>query len=291
MLEIKHLRTLLSLHEQGSLTKAALALSTSQSALSHQIKELESKLAGPVYLRKSQPLTFTDNGLKIIELAKNVLPKIEQTVNQLTPEKARSNYSIGFACHACFQWVVPIIQMVEQESPTTVFDYHGEQFSDCLSLDLLFSDDKPSHCKYHYAELGQFEQVLTVNKSHPLAHHSQIIPEDLANETLLTYPLPAHQLDAFRRFLSPAKISPKHLRSVSNTLTMLQMVNANYGVAIMPNWLINNSQHSEITTISLGPKPLLKKLYIRIKPAIAHHFAIKQLIHASQQKFNQLLAS
>ncbi|WP_428845822.1 helix-turn-helix domain-containing protein [Klebsiella pneumoniae] len=40
-IELKHLQTLLALRKTGSLTRAAAAMQLTQSALSHQIKQLE----------------------------------------------------------------------------------------------------------------------------------------------------------------------------------------------------------------------------------------------------------
>jgi LysR family transcriptional regulator for metE and metH len=44
MIELRHLRTLAALRETGSLVEAAEKVFLTQSALSHQIKDLEHKL-------------------------------------------------------------------------------------------------------------------------------------------------------------------------------------------------------------------------------------------------------
>jgi len=82
MFELKHLRSLLALKSQGSLAAAADALHISQSALSHQLTELELRLARPLFLRKSRPLRFTADGMKLVALAESVLPPIDELVCQ-----------------------------------------------------------------------------------------------------------------------------------------------------------------------------------------------------------------
>ena len=73
MLEIRHLKTLIALRETGSLVEAAERVFLTQSALSHQLKELESKLECELFIRKSRPLRFSEAGKRLLLLADDVL--------------------------------------------------------------------------------------------------------------------------------------------------------------------------------------------------------------------------
>ena len=55
MIDIKHLKTISTLKETGSLVNTARELFLTQSALSHQIKDLENKLDCQLFERKTQP--------------------------------------------------------------------------------------------------------------------------------------------------------------------------------------------------------------------------------------------
>ena len=66
MIEIKHLKTLSTLHNTGSLVEAARHLHLTQSALSHQLKELEGRLNCSLFIRKSRPIRFTISGLRLL---------------------------------------------------------------------------------------------------------------------------------------------------------------------------------------------------------------------------------
>lgn len=52
MLDIRHLKTLVALRDAGSLVEAAERLHLTQSALSHQFKEMEDRLGMPLFVRK-----------------------------------------------------------------------------------------------------------------------------------------------------------------------------------------------------------------------------------------------
>ena len=58
-IDLRHLRTLIALRDTGSLVEAAERVFLTQSALSHQIKELETRLGCSVFIRKTRPVRFT----------------------------------------------------------------------------------------------------------------------------------------------------------------------------------------------------------------------------------------
>ncbi|WP_231731621.1 LysR family transcriptional regulator [Colwellia sp. TT2012] len=58
--------------------KAAEVLFSSQSALSHQIKDLEQRLNTPLFIRNTSPVEFTKAGKLLLNLGEEILPKIKQ---------------------------------------------------------------------------------------------------------------------------------------------------------------------------------------------------------------------
>lgn len=83
MIELKHLRTLDALEQTGTISKAAIKLHLTQSAISHQLAELEQRLGHTLFIRKSEPLTFTEQGNVLLDLAKQVLLMVEQATAYL----------------------------------------------------------------------------------------------------------------------------------------------------------------------------------------------------------------
>ena len=77
ILEIRHLRTLRAIEETGSLAGAARLISLTQSALSHQLKQLEAYYEIPLFARDTRPMTLTETGHKLLDLANDILPRID----------------------------------------------------------------------------------------------------------------------------------------------------------------------------------------------------------------------
>src|SRR5260221_12546800 len=82
-LELRHLETLLALAECGSLSKAAARLFLTQSALSHQLKALESHYGAALVETNVRPLRFTAIGHRLVTLAKAVLPQVAEAGREL----------------------------------------------------------------------------------------------------------------------------------------------------------------------------------------------------------------
>ena len=78
-IELRHLRTLAALRDTGSLVEAADRVFLTQSALSHQLKELESRIGCSLFVRKTRPVRFTSAGNRLLRLADEVLPRVHGT--------------------------------------------------------------------------------------------------------------------------------------------------------------------------------------------------------------------
>jgi LysR family transcriptional regulator for metE and metH len=69
----------------------ALREHLSQSAISHQIKQLEDRYSAPLFERKSQPLRLTPSGERLYFLAWSLLAQVaqaERDIAQVTQSKA-----------------------------------------------------------------------------------------------------------------------------------------------------------------------------------------------------------
>ncbi|MFP3499980.1 LysR substrate-binding domain-containing protein, partial [Pseudomonas sp. SIMBA_059] len=71
-----------------------------------------------------------------------------------------------------------------------------------------------------YVPLFTYEAMLAVANQHALASKPYIVPQDLLDQTLITYPVERDRLDIFTRFLEPADIEPAAVRTSELTVMM-----------------------------------------------------------------------
>ncbi|WP_406733661.1 LysR substrate-binding domain-containing protein [Vibrio scophthalmi] len=261
MIELKHLRTLTSLRETGSLTATATSLHLTQSALSHQIKDLESRLGGQLFLRKTRPVKFTSEGEILLRLADDIMPRLAKAENELASLKEDVNGRLHMAieCHSCFQWLMPALKEYQVTWPSVTLDFSSgfgfEPLPALMSgeLDLVITSDIQPRSEVHFEPLFDFEMRLITAVNHPLANKTQIKPQDLADQTMISYPVQKQRLDVVKHFLQPAGVEPAKWKQCDNTLMLVQMVSAGLGVAALPNWAISEfSRQGLISSVPLG---------------------------------------
>ncbi len=244
MIDIRQLRTLKAIQDAGSLAAASERLFLTQSALSHQLRELESTLDAPVLIRKTRPPRFTPVGERLLALADVVLPALRQAerdIGKLNSGQA-GRLIMAIECHSCFEWLMPTINSFRQHWPEVELDFqsgfHGDA-QDSLregELDCVVTSNPGEHEGLCFEPLFEYESVLVLGNGHPLNERAQIRPEDLAGETLITYPVDAGRLDIFQHFLTPAGVMPARMRHTELTLMMVQLVASGRGVCALPNW-------------------------------------------------------
>jgi len=267
MFELKHLKTLTTLESMGNIKKTAESLFTSQSALSHQIKELEHRLNAALFIRNSNPILFTKQGKLLLDLAKKILPLVDKTHKELvTPSPSSTVLKVAIACHACFQWLIPLSEQLKKSKVVLEIEFVDQVFSNKnqQQTDILFTDENDYEDDYNYQKIGQFELVAVVSKSHINAVKPYLVAKDFRTEVLLTYPIKPQQLDIFKLLLDKSNDLPKSIKQVNNSHIILQMVAARMGITTMPDWLVNSlTKQSLVQSIPLTKTGIFKTLYAR----------------------------
>ena len=77
-LEVRHLQLVAAVADVGSLTRAGDRLHLTQSALSHQLRDIESRLGAALFLRVGKRLVLTPAGERLLESARDVLDRLRQ---------------------------------------------------------------------------------------------------------------------------------------------------------------------------------------------------------------------
>ncbi len=273
-LELRHLRMLEALVESGNLSRAAQRLHLTQSAISHQVKQMEQHYGVSLFERKTQPLRLTLAGQRLHALALALLAQVaeaERDIARIVQGRA-GKLRVAVECHTCFEWLMPAMDVFREHWPEVELDLVSGFHADPLLLlredraDLaVVSEWRKEDMTYH--PLFGFEIVGIVSTQHPLAYKEYLSARDFAEETLVTYPVPEEMLDVMRGFLKPRGIEPKR-RTAELTVAILQLVASRRGIAALPNWAVQSYlQTGYVLGKRLGKNGLFGELYAVTLPA------------------------
>ena len=291
-IEIRHLRTLVALRETGSLVEASERVFLTQSALSHQIKELEGRVGCPLFLRKTRPVRFTSAGNRLLELADEVLPRLHNAEIDLQRLAGGETGRIIMAieCHSCFEWLLPAIDTYRDQWSDVELDISsGFHFAPLPALargdlDLVITADPVDEPGIHYFPLFSYEAQLAVSKTHSLVDKAWAEPTDLADQVVITYPVDQDRLDLFTGFLRPAGIEPERVRHAELTTMIVQLVASGRGVTCLPNWaLFEYLQNEYVVVRSLGEEGIWPTLYAAVRQDQAESPFMTAFIEVAKQ--------
>ena len=262
-IDSRHLRLVSELLATGSATAAAKRLGVTQSAVSHQLRELENRLGCAVCSRIGKRLVLTPAGSRLLQAADAVLPELRRAAEDV--RRMRDGRSgilrLCAQCHTGYHWLPPLIRTFQAQHPSIEVDVAVQHTNDPLdallrgALDLALVTDPVDDRRLDVSTLFTDEHVAVVAPGHAWAAQKFVTPQQLGAETLLLYsPSPAESFTV-RRILKPAGVQPARLRFVQLTEAILEMVQADLGVSVMPKWAIQPAlSRGDVRTVRITPR-------------------------------------
>jgi DNA-binding transcriptional LysR family regulator len=131
--DLVDLNAFLAVAEEQSFTRAAARLGTSQSALSHTVRRLETRLKVRLLTRTTRSVAPTEAGERLLATLRPAIDSIGGELSRLSElsEKPAGTIRITTADHAARTIIWPVLQRLLPDYP----DVHVE-----LSIDSAFSD-------------------------------------------------------------------------------------------------------------------------------------------------------
>lgn len=270
MIETRHMRSLLAIAEAGKLAPAAQRVHLTPSALSHQIRALEAHYGVALFERSArQGLRFTAAGERLLQLAQEVTTLVGGAERDLVRLQGdtRGELRVALECHTCFDWLMPVMHEFRRRWSEVEVDLVAGFHPDPLGLladgqaDLVIGSRPPRRRGLHVVPLFRFEILVVLPTDHRLARRRLLQPQDLAGETLITYPVPEQRIDLIRELLVPAGIRLPR-RTAELTVAIVQLVASRRGIAALPNWGVRSYvDHDYVSAKRIGRHGLWSELY------------------------------
>ncbi|HEY8935181.1 MAG TPA: LysR family transcriptional regulator [Cyclobacteriaceae bacterium] len=272
-MEIRYLKLVRAIVEEGSMANAIEKLHLTPSALSHQLREAELQLGTKIFHRVNKKLILTEAGEKLLAASHIILKELDKVQREIKEIISGENgvIRISTECYTSYHWLPALLKKFHIEFPSIevriVFEATHRPIQKLLQgqIDLAITSDPIVNDQIEYIELFRDEMVALVSELHPWISKEYVTAEDFKNENLIIHSEPLDTVTVYERVLKPANVQPKNITILPLTEASVEMVKADMGVLVMPRWALKphlNSNH--VKTVKVTSEGLHRQQFIAL---------------------------
>jgi LysR family transcriptional regulator for metE and metH len=244
-LEIRHLRLVAAVADCGSLTRAGDRLHLTQSALSHQLRDIESRLGAALFLRVGKRLVLTPAGERLLASAREVLARLQQTEHDIR-EMGRDHAGVlrlTTECYTCYHWLPPLLIRYRRRFPRVEVRIDvgatGRPVENLIAgkIDLAIVSSPVTDRRLVTRPVFADELKVMASRHHRFAQQTHVKLSEMRDETLFLYP-PKEESTVLQEVLMPAGAVPARIEEVLLTEAITELVKAGLGVAVLAPWSV-----------------------------------------------------
>jgi DNA-binding transcriptional LysR family regulator len=248
MEDVHLLKSFLAVAENLSFTRAAETLFLTQSAVSHQIADLERTLGVELFIRHGRTIELTSAGRVLAERARRIFADLADAraavVAAARPDLGRLR--IGASAAAC-QYLIPeslrefrecfpsySLAITPGDSPLV-----AERVTDG-SIDLGILIKPEQRLKLQYFDLFDDELGFVVSALHPWAKAGRVEKKDLARQRMVFYSRNSSTFRIVERYFVRMKTPLPDWIELGSMEAIKELVKLGLGVSLMAKWICRN---------------------------------------------------
>jgi DNA-binding transcriptional LysR family regulator len=243
-MELHQLRCFVMVAEELHFGRAAKRLFMTQPPLSRQIQLLERSLGVILLERSNRQVSLTVAGQHFLRDARHVLTYTERAGNsarRLAHGEA-GQVLLGFTAVSGYNLIPRLLEQAAQVLPDVGFELHemvsGAQTEALASsmIDIGFVRRVVPRPGLDYQLVCREPLLVAMSVNHPLTRHTEIAIADLDQQPFVMYSPDEGRYfyDCIVGLFAVAGVSPRYLHYLGQTHSILGLVRAGLGLAIVP---------------------------------------------------------
>ncbi|HEU0029104.1 MAG TPA: LysR family transcriptional regulator [Kofleriaceae bacterium] len=270
-LEVRHLRLVRAIADEGSVTRAAGRLHLSQSAVSHQLLDLERDLGTRLFDRIGKRMVATSAGTRLIEAAARLLGELAELERALDGTKrSRVPLRVTTSCFTSYHWLPAALSHFASAHPEVEIEVVIEATRRAVpalaadEVDLAIVTDPPRDDGWRRELVIDSELVALASPDHPVierVRRGALRWSALRDHELLVYDISDadyQRLDtavreAWRHESGERLASPVAVRKVPLSEALLELVRTGNGIGIVDRWTVAPHLGRGLRALPLSP--------------------------------------
>ncbi|WP_206606850.1 LysR family transcriptional regulator [Pseudomonas ovata] len=243
-MELHQLRCFVMVAEELHFGRAAQRLFMTQPPLSRQIQLLERSLGVQLLDRNNRQVRLTVAGRQFLRDAQHLLAYTEQasdSARRLASGEA-GQLVLGFTAVSGYNLIPELLSQAGQALPDIGFELHEMVSSDQTEalaanmIDIGFVRSADPRQGWSYQLASREPLMVVMPTGHPLAERAQLSVSDLVHHPFIMYSAKEGRYfyDCIVGLFATAGVSPRYLYYLKQTHSILGLVRAGLGIAIVP---------------------------------------------------------
>jgi DNA-binding transcriptional LysR family regulator len=225
-----------------SFRKASLSLYVTEGAVSHQIKDLESRLEKKLFERSNKKTILTPEGEDLFTLITPIIERLENVVDEFQEKSGVLRGKIRIASFEAmllhiFPTYLDQFRKAFPECEILLFSVAGKQLRSMLlsgEVDLGFGSIENLSDGIVARELWQFDRYVITPLGHPLSKKKQMTIHDVAKYPIVMPDKEGTSGQALDRKLRTHNPSLKVTVEAGNWDVVMKYVELGFGVSVLP---------------------------------------------------------
>jgi DNA-binding transcriptional LysR family regulator len=258
-MEIRQVDYFLTIVETGSFSAAAVEQNISQSSLSKRIIALEEELGVILFDRSTRKVTLTDAGLAFLDHARNLDTVYQTMLNDLNFFKSDAKTLSVATIPVLTQYgITTRIASFRDQNPDIKLSIHeldGLNILPALAkrrFDLAFvRHNYIDPVMYNCLEVCKDKLLVVVSKKHRHAGKKSLAIRDLKGDNFIVFDNVTMLHKLVRDECHKAGFEPTVFYSSHRKVSVIGLVEANIGIALIPEKVYEYHKNPEVTAIPL----------------------------------------
>lgn len=292
------LRTLLMVTECQNFTRAAEALSMTQPAVSHHIRQLEDELGATLFLRGKGGLKLTPQGEIAVKYARRMAALEDKMRTELAGQSHRNiTLRVGITHTAesnitaevlakCSGWDHGFNLVMITDTASNLYTMLGN-----YELDLAIVEGSMSAAAFCSTVLDTDELVCVVAPEDPLAQQRTITLAELKRQRMiLRLPTSATRVlfDSTLRSLNDSPENYNIVMEVDNIATIKDLIRKNLGVSVLPRSACTHElSKGQLRALSIGNLSMVRETRL----VYPRDFAQQEVLDTITRVYRETLSS
>ena len=265
MINLELYRIFYVVAETGNITKASEKLCITQPAVTKHIKNLESQLNTPLFIRTKKGVILNECGEKIFLKVKQALTLLEDTNNIVKDYNCLNigTIKIGISTTLMKKYLLKYLEIFHNKYPNIIVDIYTDPTKDLITklkngmIDLVIGKFPDNFDKdLNYYELDKTKYIFVANEKYFDLKNIILKSRDLEKYPILLQEYPSNSRISAEKYFESNGIVIEPKMNIASSNLLVDFINMGYGIGYVTELYVKNDlKNGNLFKVNIVPEP------------------------------------